>query len=86
LCQAAKVRNHVSAVSGSTWLKQSDNKKVCSFISQNTFSTASISMRFVSKIETVSLQGCFEPVCTIDEKPGVVNVMFLAELSEKDFR
>ena len=42
-------------------------------------------MAFVFKIEAVSLQGCLEPVGVIDEKHGVVNVVFLAEFSKKDF-
>ena len=49
------------------------------------FDTIPISMEFVSEIEAVSLQGCFEPVRIINEKHGVIDVVFLAELSEKYF-
>jgi hypothetical protein len=56
------------------------------YFSESTFSIVSISVKFVPEIETALLQGCSELACTIDEKPGVVNVMFLAELSEKYFR
>ncbi|EMA07798.1 hypothetical protein C436_21215 [Haloarcula marismortui ATCC 33800] len=41
-------------------------------------------MEFASEIEAVSLQCCFEPVHIINEKDGVVNVVFLAELSKED--
>ena len=52
---------------------------------EDTFDTVPISMEFVSEIEAVSLQRCFEPVRIINEKYGVVNVVFLTELSEEDF-
>jgi len=42
-------------------------------------------MAFVSEIEAVALKSCLEPVGVIDEKFGVVNVMFVAEFVEKDF-
>jgi len=42
-------------------------------------------VEFVSEIEAVPLQCCFEPICSIDEKHGVVDVVFLAEFSKEDF-
>jgi len=40
---------------------------------------------FVSEIETVSLQSCFEPVCIIDERQSAINIVFLPTLSEEHF-
>jgi hypothetical protein len=50
------------------------------------FDTIPISMEFISEIEAVPLQCGFEPVRIIDEKHGVVDVVFLAELPEKYLR
>jgi hypothetical protein len=38
---------------------------------------------FVSEIEAVSLAGVFQRGCTIDEKHGVVDGVFLAEFSDE---
>ena len=40
-------------------------------------------MVFVSEIEAVSATGIFQRVRTINEKHGVVNVVFLAEFSKE---
>ena len=40
-------------------------------------------MPFVSEIEAVSVTGFFQRGGVIDEKHGVVNVVFLAEFTEK---
>jgi len=49
------------------------------------FDAIPISMEFVSEIEAVALQSSFKPVCIIDEKHGVIDIMFLAEFFEEDF-
>ena len=40
-------------------------------------------MVFISEIEAVSLTGVFQRCSAIDEKHGVVNVVFLTEFGEK---
>ncbi len=40
-------------------------------------------MAFVFEIEAVSLAGVFQRCRTIDEKDGVVDIVFLAELGEE---
>ncbi len=53
------------------------------YFSKDTFDTVSISMAFISEIEAVSLAGVFQRCRTIDEKDGVVDIVFLAELGEE---
>ena len=50
--------------------------------SKDTFDAVSISVAFVSEIEAVTAAGVFQRVRAIDEKHGVVYVVFLTKLSK----
>lgn len=47
------------------------------------FNVVSISVFFTSEIEAVTTAGVFQRVQAVDEKDGVVNVVFLANFSNK---
>ncbi|SDG30331.1 hypothetical protein SAMN05216218_1231, partial [Halorientalis regularis] len=40
-------------------------------------------MAFVSEIEAVSLAGVFQRCCAIDEKHGIVHVVFLTKFAKE---
>jgi hypothetical protein len=47
------------------------------------FYAVPISMLFVSEIEAVTTAGVFQRVRAVNEKHGIVNVVFLAEISKE---
>jgi hypothetical protein len=53
------------------------------YFTKDTFNAVSISMSFVSEIETVTSAGFVQWCRTIDEKHGVIDVVFLAQFVEE---
>ena len=47
------------------------------------FDAVAISVAFGAEIEAVTVAGVFQRGRTVDEKHGVVDIMFLAEFSEE---
>jgi hypothetical protein len=48
------------------------------YLSEDTFDAIAISVAFVSEIEAVLRTGDAERCCSIEEKYGVINIVFLA--------
>ena len=53
------------------------------YLSKDTFDAVSISVVFVAEIEAVTRAGVFQRCRAVDEKHGVVDVVFLAKFSEE---
>jgi len=56
------------------------------YLSKDTFAAVAISVVFVPEIEPVTRTGVFQRRRTIDEKHGVVDVVFLAQFREERVR
>ncbi|ELZ26879.1 hypothetical protein C475_08091 [Halosimplex carlsbadense 2-9-1] len=56
------------------------------YLAKDTFGTVTISLVFVCEIETVSTTRFFQRGSIVDEKHGVVGILFLAEFAEKYLR
>jgi len=86
LCQTAKAWSHDSAVDGFAWLKQFENEEVRRFISRKTRS-ATFRFRYFSyrNRSPDRRSAVTEIFCSIDEKHGIIKIMFLGEFVEKSF-
>ena len=56
------------------------------YLSKDTFDAVAISVAFIAEIEPVTVAGFFQGRRPVDEKHGVVDVVFLAQFREERVR
>jgi hypothetical protein len=69
--------------SASALLKEFENWRSSFYFSKDTFGTDPISTTFISDVEAVTATGVFYCIRAVNEKNGVVDVVFLTEFSKK---